>query len=99
MARFALDLRDAQYLAMSLGATSNRPVMRLFRIRGQKIENVVYGGGNRLVGGEQTEVAVKTRGRGIVIPRAKMRVPANFSVRILPNDQHQFRMCLQPTSP
>jgi hypothetical protein len=68
-------------------------------IRGEVIENVVHRRGDGLVAGQQAQVAVKTRRRWIVVPRAQMHVPADFPTGIVAHDQRELRVRLQTGEP
>src|SRR5262249_2478208 len=71
-------------------------VVRPFRVCGEKVENVVHRGRDRFIAGKQAKVAVKTRGRWIVVSRAEVGIAADFSVLIFADDERDLRVRLEP---
>jgi len=96
--RFALDQSDDR-LGHVRRRHQKRRVMRLLGVGGQVIEHVVNREDGCLVRSEQAQVSVEARRRRIVVSRAKMRVPPDLAVRIVPHDHHELRVRLQSHKP
>ena len=89
MAGFAVDEGHAFFGHVARG-DEQRLVMALLGICGEEIENVLDGGRNIVVGGEQAEVGVKAGGGRIVIPGSEMNVAANLTVGIIADDEQEL---------
>ena len=72
-----------------------RRVLRSLGISRQIVEDVVHGVSEMRVAGEQAQVGIEARGRGIVIARAEMGVAANLAVGFAPRDKRQLAMRFQ----
>ena len=78
------------------GATSRRAVVAVLGVAGEVVEQVGDVGGDRRVDGEQPDVLVQPRGLRVVVAGPDVDVAAQAAVRLLPDDQRELAVGLQP---
>ena len=71
-----------------------RLVMRLLGVSGEEVEKVVDGRRDAFIAREETKVRVKARRGRIVVAGTEVRVAADFSVGIVPDDEREFCVSL-----
>ena len=82
----ALDLGDDP-VAQHVGRRQHPPVVQRAPVAGQVVEHVGDVGADLLVDGEQAEVGVQARGRGVVVAGADVHVVAH-PVALAAHDEH-----------
>src|SRR5579885_2131348 len=64
-------------------------------MRSQIVEHTVHPCRNSRIGRQQTDVCIKPRRVGIVVPCAQMRIPPDNAIRIAPDQKRQLAVRLQ----
>src|SRR4051794_14975706 len=94
IARFTINQRNTTFGEIAR-SDEQRLVAGLLSVGREVIEDVVDGGSDVWITGEQAEVGVKAGGGRIVISGTEVRVAADFAVGVVADDEREFRVSFQ----